>query len=158
MKELSETGLTRIKPKAFTLLELICVMAISALLIGLVVGRIGKVPAYLSFKNNLYQISGLMDEASNWAELNGKKIVIIYNDGQFYPQDERIRRRGSNLNLQLPSFIDISFNNRTPVLKQFVFFPDGSSSGPDMTFSYKGHTATIKLSKLTGMPILKIDE
>jgi len=155
---LSETGLIKIKLKAFTLLELICVMAISALLIGLVIGRVGKVPAYLTFKNNLYQVSDLMDEASNWAELNGKKIVIIYNDGQFYPQDERIRRRGSNLDFELPSFIDVSFNDTSPALKQFVFFPDGSSSGPDMAFSYKGHSATFKLSKLTGMPILKIDE
>jgi len=158
VKESLETGLTKTRLKPFTLLELICVMAISALLIGLVIGRVGKVPAYLTFKNNLYHISDLMDEASNYAELNGKKLVILYDDGHFYPQDESIRRRGSNLDYQLPSFIDVSFNDNAPQNKQFVFFPDGSSSGPAMTFSFKGHIALLKLSKLTGMPILKIDE
>lgn len=155
---LSATGQIKSKKRNFTLLELICVMAISALLVGLVIGRVGKVPAYLSFKNALFNVANVMDEASNRSELTGKKIVILYDNGSLYPEDNRIKRSGSMMSYQLPPFVDVSFNSNVPNKKQFVFFPDGSSSGPDMSFSFKGHTATLKLSKLTGMPVLKIDD
>jgi len=154
---LSATGI-RSNKKNFTLLELICVMAISALLIGLVVGRVGKIPAYLSFKNALANVANVMDEASNQSELTGRKVVIVYDNGTLSPEDNNLKRRGSTLTYQLPPFVDVTFKDNAPNKKQFVFFPDGSSSGPDMSFAFKGHTAILKLSKLTGMPILKIDD
>jgi hypothetical protein len=132
-------------------------MAISALLLGLVVGRVGKLPAYLTFKNALSNIVNVMDEASNIAELNGKPVTIVFNDGLFTPEDQRLKRSSDSLNYQVPSFVYVDFRNISPYNRKFVFFPDGSSSGPDIYFSYKGHTASLKLSKLTGTPILNID-
>ena len=103
-------------------------------------------------------MSNVLDEASNQSELTGKKIVLVYNDGSFYPKNRSIERRGSYLNYQIPSFIDVSFNDYSPQNRQFVFFPDGSSSGPDMKFSFKGHIAVLRISKLTGMPIITTND
>lgn len=152
------TGQTKFLRRNFTLLELICVIAISALLVGIIIGRVGKVPAYLSFKNALSNISNVMDEASNQSELTGRQVVIVYDNGAFYPKDNELKRRVSYLNYQMPPFIDVAFNDNSPVNKQFVFFPDGSSSGPDINFSFKGHNAVLKISKLTGMPTIKIND
>ncbi len=158
MMESLATGQTKNIRRSFTLLELICVMAISALLVGIIIGRVGKVPAYLSFKNALSNISNVLDEASNQSELTGRQVVIVYDNGILYPKDNELKRRVSYLSYRIPPFIDVSFNNHSPDNKQFVFFSDGSSSGPDMNFSFKGHTAVLKLSKLTGMPTIKTND
>lgn len=152
------TGLTKYTRRNFTLLELICVMAISALLVGLIIGRVGKVPAYLSFKNALSNISNVLDEASNQSELTGKKVVILYDDAELYPKNDELKRSVSYLSYKIPPFVDVSFNDNSPDNKQFVFFPDGSSSGPDMKFSFKGHIASLKLSKLTGQPVITTND
>lgn len=141
----------------FTLIELICVMAISTLLIGLVIGRIGKVPAYLSFRNSLERIQFVLNEAANQSKLTSKKIVILYKDGKFYPEDMSIRKI-SYLNYAVPGFLGIEFDDSRPDAERFTFLSDGSASGPAMRIIYKGHIATIKTSKLTGMPVTIFNE
>ncbi len=152
----SATGIK--KRNRFTLLELVCVIAISALLIGFVVGRIGKLPALLTFKNALYQITELMDQAANRSEFTGEKVVILYENGDFSPEDKKLNRTGSRLSYSIPSFIRVYFKDNNFPKKQFIFFPDGTAVGPDMFFSYKGHEAKIIVSRLTGVPILKFNE
>ena len=75
-------------------------MAISALLVGIIIGRVGKVPAYLSFKNALSNISNVLDEASNQSELTGRQVVIVYDNGILYPKDNELKRRVSKTNTQ----------------------------------------------------------
>lgn len=133
-------------------------MAISALVTGIVIGVIGKVPTYLVFKDALSKITNTMNEASNQSELTGSQIIILYNNNSLYPQNEALKVSDNYLNYQIPASINVTFNDNSPNIKQYVFFPDGSASGTDMHLSFKGHTATIKLSKLTGMPIINIDD
>lgn len=152
----SATGIK--KRSKFTLLELVCVIAISALLIGFVVGRIGKLPAFLTFKNALYQITELMDQASDRSEFTGEKVVILYENGSFSPENKSLNRTGSRLSFSIPSFIRVYFKDNNSLRKKFIFFPDGTAVGPEMFFSYKGHEAKLTISSLTGMPILKLNE
>ena len=154
MIRLSAIGTTK---RYFTLIELICVMAISTLLIGLIVGRIGKIPAYLSFRNSLEKIETVLNEAANQSKLTGNKIVILYKDDKFYPEDMSIRKI-KYLNYDLPEFLSIEFDDSKPDPERFTFFSDGSASGPAMRIIYSGHIATIKTSKLTGMPIVTVND
>jgi prepilin-type N-terminal cleavage/methylation domain-containing protein len=151
---LSAIGITK---RSFTLIELICVMAISTLLIGLVVGRIGKIPAYLSFRNSLERIETVLNEAANQSKLTGNKIVILYKNNKFYPEDMSIRKI-KYLNYEIPNFLEIEFDDSRPDAERFTFFSDGSASGPAMRVIYSGHIATIKTSKLTGMPVVIIND
>lgn len=150
---LSAIGIKR----CFTLIELICVMAISTLLIGLIVGRIGKIPAYLSFKNSMERIETVLSEAANQSKLTGNKIVILYKDGKFFPEDMSIKKI-NYLNYEIPDFLRIEFDDSRPDAERFTFFSDGSASGPAMRVIYSGHIATIKTSKLTGMPVVTTND
>lgn len=152
--QLSAIGTTR---RCFTLIELICVMAISTLLIGLVVGRIGKVPAYLSFRSSLEKIETVLSEAANLSKLTGNKIVILYKDGKFFPEDVSIQKI-KYLNYETPDFLNIEFDDSKPDAERFTFFSDGSASSPAMRVIYSGHIATIKTSKLTGMPVVTVND
>ena len=132
-------------------------MAISTLLIGLVIGRIGKIPAYLSFRNALERIETVLNEAANQSKLTGNKIVILYKYDKFYPEDMSLRKI-KYLNYYLPEFLGIEFDDSKPDAERFTFFSDGSASGPAMKIIYSEHIATIKTSKLTGMPVVTVND
>ncbi len=140
----------------FTLLELVCVLTISLLVIGIVIGRVGKTPAFISLDNCVNRIQGVLSEASNQAVINGKKITILYSKGQFFPENNKYSSSSSfskkYLTYTLPEKVEINF----PKLEDnenisFIFFPDGSASAPEIHINYKKHSAIIKISKLTGI-------
>ena len=140
----------------FTLLELICVLAISLLVIGVVIGRVGKTPAFISLDNCVNKIQGVLSEASNQAVINGKKVIIQYRDRQFSP--ENIKYFTSNsvfkkyITYNLPEPVTVDFPNlEDNNIISFIFFPDGSASAPEMHLNLKKHSAIVKISKLTGM-------
>jgi len=152
----------KIKQNSFTLLELICVMAISLLVIGTVIGRVGKTPAFLSFNNCVNKIQGVLSEGSNQSLLNGKNIVIEFADNKFYPKNQKNFKDRSQIKkyitYTLPDSVTIKFSGESVNNKiDFNFFPDGTTSGPEIYLTFKGHSATIRISKLTGIVTTQYD-
>ena len=143
------------KKAFFTLLELICVLAISSLVIGVVIGRTSKKPTLISFDNCINSISRVLSEASNQAIINGKKVVIEYNNRQFFPKDnDCFTKKSFNkyITYSIPETLTINFPDAEGGKNiSFVFFPDGSASAPTMEIRLKQHSAILKTSKLTGM-------
>ena len=136
--------------KSFTLLELICVLTISLLVIGVVISRVGKTPAFISLDNCLNNIQSVLSEASNQAMINGKEYAIFYNNRKFSPKNNNISIK-KYVTYKLPEGVNINFTNfEEDDNISYIFFPDGSASGPEMKLSFKKHSAIIKISRLTG--------
>ncbi len=141
----------------FTLLELICVLAISVLVVGVVVGRVGKTPTFISLKNTALKIQRVLSEASNQALVNGVKVTIKYDNRKFYPTAKDNSKAFSTasdkyLKYTLPESVEIDFpyeNEDENIL--FTFYPDGSASSPEIKLNQKTHSITLKTSKLTGV-------
>ena len=141
----------------FTLLELICVLAISVLVVGIVVGRVGKTPNFISLKNCALKIQRVLTEASNQALMSGIKVIIQYNDRKFQPVSRGDSKTFSAvsdkyLTYSLPESVGIDF----PHLDKdqniiFTFYPDGSASSPIIKLDQKEHFIILKTSKLTGI-------
>ena len=141
------------KKLKFTLLEIICVLAIIALVLGFVSSKIGFIPSLVNFNNSVVNIEKVFASATALSVSSGKKVVVKYKDNNFSGSI-------SQMDYTLPSFITISVGDDVYNyydVRKFYFFPDGSASGPDINLSYKGHTAKIVISKLTGYPIVTID-
>ena len=141
---------------SFTLLELICVLTISLVVIGIVVGRIGKTPAFISINTCANRIQGVLSEASNQAVINGKKTIIQYKNRQFRPKINKSFVKSSSykkyITYTVPEAVTVNFPNLEDDDNiSFIFFPDGSAAAPEMQLNLKKHSATIKISKLTGM-------
>jgi hypothetical protein len=126
------------------------------LIIGIVIGRVGKTPAFISLDNCVNRVQQVLSEASSRAIINGKKIIIQYSNKQFSQKNNNNFKRNSTLRkyttYTVPEAITVDF----PKLEDdenvfFMFFPDGSASAPEMNLNLKKHSATIKISKLTGM-------
>ena len=146
--------------RRFTLIELICVLAISLLLLGIVVNRVGKTPLFLSLNKVSLDIQNLMSTASKQAELNGKVVVITYDNRTFLP-DSSNSFGNSNyrkyLQLELPKDVEVEFlylNGQSLYPPKFNFYPDGMASGPDIVLSLKAQRIVIHISKLTGQPVV----
>ncbi len=126
------------------------------MVIGVVIGRVGKTPAFISLDNCVNKIQGVLSEASNQAVINGKKIIIQYNNRRFSPENTKYLKTNSvfkkYITYTLPETVTVDFpNSEDDSNISFIFFPDGSASAPEMHLNLKKHSATVKISKLTGM-------
>jgi hypothetical protein len=140
----------------FTLLELVCVLAISLLIIGIVIGRVGKTPAFISLDNCVNGVQEVLSEASNQAVVNGKEIIVRYNNRQLFNKNNQYLTKHSVLKnyiaYTIPETIAIEFPNLNEEDSAlFIFYPDGSASAPTMLLHLRKHSVKIKISKLTGV-------
>ena len=142
--------------KFFTLLELVCVLTISLVIIGIVIGRVGKTPAFISLDSCVNKVQGVLFEASNQSIINGKKIVIQFRNRQFSPKSTKSFTKSTifkkYITYTVPEAVTVSFPNLEEDNDvSFIFFPNGSASAPKMQLDLKKHSAIIKISKLTGI-------
>lgn len=165
MKILRDThrpGAGNFRKTRFTLIELVCVLAIAMLLIGLVAGRVGKKPVFITFKGCITEIEGLMNKAAQYAEINGEKVVISYEDRKFFPlgnmEDEVFLNFYNYIKYEVPPDIDIRFEKQEDEVPEYVFYPDGSATGLDILLEERGHIAEIKISKLSGVPVIMTND
>ncbi|MCP4179333.1 MAG: hypothetical protein GY756_16365 [bacterium] len=134
-------------------------MAISVLLIGIVIGRVGKTPAFLNFKDCVTSIENVFNEAATRAETTGKKIVVIYRNRKFSPYGLKLAYSNYNyMTYTVPKAVFIKFSNQSDTIPKFTFFPSGLTSGPSIKLVLHGHIAVIRISKLTGLPIVKTND
>jgi len=139
---------------------MICVLAISVLLVGIVINSIGKTPFFLNFKNCISSIETIFTEAATLAETTGNKVVIVFQDRTFQPYKPRIRYSSYHkyMTYTVPKAVFIKFSNQNDTTPKFTFFPGGLTSGPRIKLSLHGHIAVIKISKLTGLPIVTTND
>jgi len=143
--------------KAFTLAELIAVIAIILLLAGVVIGRTGKVPAFISFENTIGRIRTVFSEASRISSVQGKDVKVLFNEESKAFQIGNISNESkvqkNFTSCTLPENIEIIFDEKSD--DGFIFYPDGTASGPAFKVSCKGHSRLMELSQLTGSLIVK---
>lgn len=164
---------TAYKRRNFTLLELIVVLMVGALLLGLVVGRIGKLPAFASLDRTAHDIERLMSYAS-WLSLrHGREIKV--NIGIETGQIEIIsdlREPGKEdgytnfvadksladkyMKLSVPEYVKLT----APALEPdedvvFCCYPDGTASSPELFMTLGKHALKLWMSPLTGMIMRK---
>lgn len=143
--------------KAFTLAELIAVIAIILLLAGVVIGRTGKVPAFISFENTVGHIRTVFSEASRISSVQGKDVKVLFDKENRTFQIGNISNESkvqkNFTSCTIPENIEILFDEKSD--DGFIFYPDGTASGPTFKLSCKGHLRLMGLSQLTGSLIVK---
>ncbi len=152
----------------FTIAELVAVVAIILIVSGLVVGQIGRVPAFASLERSVSEVERLFSYASYLAVTRGKTVAIVYSPGkrefrlaEAVTEEKTEDTARKYLNDQYGTMrinpgIDFEMENvdeQTANDTEFLCFPDGSTSGPPMKFTLKKHTMKIRISPLTGTVI-----
>lgn len=142
---------------------MIVVLAIAVILLGFVIARVGKMPVFVSFKKCVLSVNAVFEQAVNQAEVTGSKIIIEYNNRSFYPTTKNISNNDlfqEYLSYKIPEGVVVTFpDNEFEEIdspKYFKFYPGGESAGPKILLTFHGHSATIQISPLTGLPIYKI--
>ena len=154
----------------FTLIEFIAVAVIISMVVGVVIGRVGKVPANLLIGQVAAHVEVLMRDASNRSVMQGKAVAVQFSpDHKLFSIDskvdgyaERVVAEKSSKYL-LPDDIEVEaaydgeFQNDDGLVL-FNFYPDGSGSGPSFFLKLKGHTRKLDISPLTGMVLISDEE
>jgi len=157
------TTLTR---KPFTLIEFIAVVVIVAMVVGVVIGRVGKIPSHLLIEQVVAQVDVIMKEASNRAVMQGKPILVKYDEQQQLFEIESdidgyaeqvVARQFSRY--ELPEDVVLEPVNSDEFYSsegfaEFTYYPDGAGSGSAFIVKLKGHSRTVEVSPLTGMVIV----
>ena len=142
----------------FTLIELVALLAIMLLVTGLVVGNVGRIPAFLSLENTVQKIQYLFSKASIMAMAQGRSVTVSYQPGgkvfSISPSGSSSDGEfsGKFLSEKIPEAVNVEFDSEEP---GYIFFPDGSGSGTSFRLTLKGHGFRIRISGLTGVAIVE---
>ncbi len=153
----------------FTVLELIIVLMIGALLTGLVVSRVGKLPAFASLDRNANDVEKLLSYAAYLALLRGSETrvtikpesrtfnIAVVKTQEEQDSDDMGQQQSSLLankymKLTLPNSIKISVPSADiEGTSTCYFYPDGTASGPGFYMTLGKHAVKMWISPLTGM-------
>jgi type II secretory pathway pseudopilin PulG len=147
---------------AYTLIELIAVLAIALLVTGLVAVNVGRIPAFISLDNTARKIQYLFSKVAMMAAAQGKIINVSYSERVF--KVEQADSPGSatgissvltSVSEKIPESVELVFDDENP---KYVFFPDGTGSGTAFKMTLKGHSCRIRISPLTGAAVLEYPE
>ncbi len=145
----------------FTLIELVALLAIMILVTGVVVGNVGRIPAFLSLENTVQRIEYLFSKASMMAMAQGRNVTVSYQPGgkvfSISPSGSSSDGEfsGKFLSEKIPEAVNVEFDSEEP---NYIFFPDGSGFGTSFSLTLKGHTFRLRISSLTGVAIVeKVD-
>lgn len=152
----------------FTVLELIIVLMIGALLTGLVVSRVGKIPAFASLDRTANDVEKLMSYASYLALLRGSETHVTINpesrtfniavvktqdeqDSEYAGQQDSMLSN-KYMKLTLPDYVKINIPSAMQEETSTCYFnPDGTASGPEFYVILGKHAVKLWISPLTGM-------
>jgi len=138
----------RSKKTGFTLLELLVVMAILAMMVALVIPRLGSSDVTM-LKAQVREAVAMLKYARRSAIVEGKQTEAIFQTGKRETTTKsaatagRWTSRGATLQWSEDS-------NKKEAAYKFTFFPEGGSSGGEIILSYLKHKAKISVSPLTG--------
>ncbi|MDM8569705.1 prepilin-type N-terminal cleavage/methylation domain-containing protein [Thiotrichales bacterium HSG1] len=152
----------KIKPAGFTLLELIIVMVIIGMMAMLVIPNIGSSQGAI-LKAQAREAMAMLKYARRSATIEGKQKSIILKEGnesaqKINPDSGIWTSRGVSLQVG-KSDDDKSEKNDDKSEKnsekindniKITFYPEGGSSGGQITLTFHNHTAKIEINPLTG--------
>jgi len=157
-----------VRQQNFTLIEIIVVIAIIMLIAGVSIFSISRMPAGIIMTNTVAKIEKLMVTAQSQAAFQGKQINVNFDDEEkiFYiappgydADDENntvIYNKGSKKDVfAIDKNIEVTFPDFYEEKVQYMFFSDGSASGPNMILSLKGQKRQMHISPLTGIVFIK---
>lgn len=173
--------MNRRRGTAFTLLEILIVMVIMTLALGLVLPRIGRLPAGLVFKQGVGEVRRAFRDASNRARATGATLRLTLNSDS----NTLTLSEAAPPAMKLPPPTSATPNTTTPgaapVAKHFSgsmqyelpkgfewaltaeqrqgttcfeFFPNGEATGPTVELSTGKHKLQLDVDRLTGRPIV----
>jgi len=142
----------------FTLLEMIAVIVIILVIVGVVVPRAGRIPAFISLDRNAGQLQELLQDAGFQAQIRGEEIKVLYD------REKQLFRLSSGNNSKY-TIERTQCEILKPILVRFpqleedyeeteimyYFFADGTASGPEILLTFKGHKKILGVSPLTGL-------
>lgn len=126
------------KKGGFTLLELLIVMAIIAMAAAVVVTRLNGTSELTYLKAEVRKTIGKLNYTRRLAIIEGKeKLLFFQNDNKTTEDNARIIWEWGG-----------KFSNKA--VYKITFYPEGGSSGGELSLSYLGHKAKIIVNPLTG--------
>lgn len=150
------------KSNPYTLIELVAVLAIIILISSVVTVYVKYAPSFVSLDTAVNKVEGVLQQGGIQSLSQGRNIKVVYSSEsrKFQVQNPGGQEDGAPVNdktfsemlsYTLAPEIEIEFPDadiqNDP---EYVFYPDGSASGPPMLISLKGHCFEMKLSPLTG--------
>ena len=158
-----------LRSRSFTLVETIIVLLIATMIFGLVVPRIGRLPARVAIRKSTSELILPFVTAARRARATGTEVTLLLDlaehradiraggtapmamrqssdDEASEGQDERT----PDSRFRIPADIEWSVAEDSPV--QYRFFPTGEGSGPELEFRLRGRTFIFSVDGLTGRP------
>ena len=162
----------------FTLLELLIVLAVAALVMAIVVPRIGRLPSGLVVEKACGDLENAIYHAARRArvtghptrlvfDLEGKKATVEDSGGGATvapPSSEATDtaaadKRGPDESLVHP--LDEAIEWKAPeqdteaaAKPAFVFYPNGEAAGVPLAFAVRGRALILDVDRLTGRPLV----
>ena len=134
------------RESGFTLLELLIVMAIIAMAAAVVVTRLSGTSELTYLKAEVRKTIGKLNYTRRIAIIEGKeKQLVFQKDNQATENSTRIKWEWGG-----------KFSNKADY--KITFYPEGGSSGGELSLSYLGHKAKIIVNPITGKVESKIYE
>ena len=172
----TQPGISRHLGFAFTLIEVMVVLAIVMLLVGISFNFIGRLPSGLLLRSTAAGVDDLLASAQNRALFQGKRIDVsfdpegkilsigkVVSTGQVKSTVEGKATFDSIKRLKgdkyvIPPDIEVEYPDYADDAPVFRFFPDGTAAGGEMRISIKKNTISITVSQLTGIVLIKEEE
>ncbi len=145
----------------FSLIELTVAIAIMVLISGVVISRFGRLPAFASLQNSASDLKEFFTAAQLRALSSGAPQHIRYSGGskvfsittkQPVGTSSRRQRQARHT---IPPGVKVTFiterqssDNLSDA--EFICFPDGLISGPDIMLTLRKHQLKLHISPLTG--------
>lgn len=145
----------------FTLLEIVTVVAIMAVVLGLALPSIGRIPVFLTLEGAAHPLQELLQDGGIRALHQGRTITIRATKNEEADSLTFTIKDGRPSGLYSPPQskpvtigppIAVSFPDLSPDDEVvFRFFPDGGAAGPDLRLSLRGRVLRLGVSPLTGL-------
>jgi len=145
----------------FTLLETVAVLAILAVVLGLALPAIGRIPVFLTLEGSAHPVQALLQDAGIRALHQGQEVTVnVTKDVEADSLTFTISGGGGGGIYSPPQAgavtvgppVAVSF----PELAEgddvaYVFHPGGTATGPEMHLALRGRILILGVSPLTGL-------
>ncbi len=132
----------------FTLLELLIVMAIIAMAAAVVITRLSGSSELTSLKAEVRKTIAKLNYTRRLAIIEGKEKQLVFQKNQPAATDD------TDDSAKIIWTWGGKFSNKA--VYKITFYPEGGSSGGELSLSYLGHKAKIIVNPITGKVESKI--
>ena len=138
-KVINQLKVGKKRESGFTLLELLIVMAIIAMAAAVVMTRLNGTSELTYLKAEVRKTIAKLNYNRRIAIFEGKEKLVIF---------QKINQMGSENSNRIIWEWNEKFSNKADY--KITFYPEGGSSGGELSLSYLGHKAKIIVNPITG--------